>query len=403
MTGPFWLSSRRAESIARDHGTPAYVYSARRVRNRCRALRRAFPGVGLRYAMKANANPSLLREIRGCGLGVDTVSPWEVRLARQCGFRRSEIIYSGNSPSDDDLRAVHSAGVMINLDALSSLRRYGAMAPGARVSFRVNLDIGGGHHPHVVTAGSDSKFGLSPDDLPEARAIAKEHGLRVVGLHQHIGSGIFDVGLFLSALDPLLALAGEFPDLEFVDAGGGFGVPYRPEETPVDLPAWGRAVRERFDRAVQSTGRPLQFLLEPGRYVVCDAGVLLTRVTTVKRTRDRVFVGVDSGMHHLIRPALYQSWHPVVNLTPRTGEPARCFVVGPICESGDVLAEDRWMPVPEEGDLLAVGNAGAYGYAMASHYNLRARPVEVLVDGTEVTRVRARERYRDVVRKRDLG
>jgi len=397
-----WLGPRRARRLSERFGTPLYVYSAPVLRNRCRALLRAFPGVGLRYAMKANSNPTLLRMVRSMGLGVDTVSPWEVQLALECGFRKAEMIYSGNNPSDDDLRAVHRAGVLINLDSLSSLHRYGRMFRGARVSLRVNLEVGGGHHPHVITSGPDSKFGLAPEDLPEAKAIAARHGMRIVGLHQHIGSGIFDPQLFLDALDPLLAFSEALPDLEVLDAGGGFGVPYRPEESPLDLAALGSRVTTRFRAMQKGRKKPLQFLLEPGRYVVAEAGALLTQVTTLKRTRDRVFIGVDSGMHHLIRPALYQSYHPVSMVPERDGAALRSFIVGPICESGDVLAEERMIPMPEEGDLAIVGNAGAYGFAMASHYNLRARPAEVLIDNGKVTVIRARENYRDVIRRRDL-
>jgi diaminopimelate decarboxylase len=254
----------------------------------------------------------------------------------------------------------------------------------------------------VITAGPDSNFGLAPEDLPEARRFAVRHQLRIVGLHQHIGSGLFDRAPFLEAMDRLLELVPTFEDLELVDIGGGFGVPYRPDETPIDLHAWGRDVSSRFARLERRLGRRLALLIEPGRYLVAECGVLLARVTTVKHTRDRVFVGLDSGMHHLVRPAMYGSYHPVYPLTPREGPLSRCFFVGPICESGDVLAEDRRMVAPAEGDLLAIGVAGAYGYAMASQYNLRGRPAEVLIDGTHARTIRTRERYRDVVRKRDL-
>ena len=398
-----WLGPRRARRLAERFGTPLYVYSGPVLRNRCRALTRAFPGVGLRYAMKANSNPSLLRVVRSMGLGVDTVSPWEVQLALEVGFRKSEMIYSGSNPSDDDLRAVHRAGVLLNLDSISALRRYGRMFPGSRVSLRVNLEVGGGHHPHVVTAGPSSKFGMAAEDIPEARAVAARFGVRIVGLHQHIGSGIFDPALFLEAFEPLLALSAALPDLETIDAGGGFGVPYHPDEAPLDLAALGAAVIGRFRALQQGRKKPLRLVLEPGRYVVAEAGALLTQVTTLKRTRDRVFIGVDSGMHHLIRPALYQSYHPVSMIPERDGAPLRSFIVGPICESGDVLAEERMIPMPEEGDLVVIGTAGAYGYAMASHYNLRARPAEVLLNGSgKVALIRARETFRDVVRPRDL-
>jgi diaminopimelate decarboxylase len=311
-----WLGPRRAARLAERYGTPAYVYSARVLRNHCRALVRAFPGVSLRYAMKANANPSLLRMIRGQRLGVDTVSAWEVALARECGFRPRDIVYSGSNPTDEELEAVHKAGVLANLDALSSLRRYGKLHRGAPVSLRLNLDIGGGHHPHVVTAGPDSKFGLAPEELPEARALIARYGLKLVGLHQHIGSGVFDLPLWMEAFEALLELAGAVPGVQIVDAGGGFGVPYRPDESPIDLPVWGRTITARMARFNAARKKKARLVLEPGRYVVCEAGVLLARVTTVKRTRDRVFVGVDSGMHHLVRPGDVPGLAPGGELPP---------------------------------------------------------------------------------------
>ncbi len=400
---PLWLGPDRAAKLAKEFGTPLYVYSARVLRARCRAIARAFPGVGVRYAMKANANPTLLRVVRSMGLGVDTVSAWEIQLARELGFHRKDIAWSGNNPDDAELRAVRRAGVVANLDALPALKRYGKMFPGAPVSIRLNLEVGGGHHPHVVTAGPDSKFGLAAEDIPEARAIARRHGMKIVGVHQHIGSGIFDLDLYLEAFDAIAAVLPALPDLEFVDVGGGFGVPYRPEESPVDIAAWGAAVMGRWRAVNQGRAKPLRLLIEPGRFVVAESGVLLARVTTVKRTRDRVFIGVDSGMHHLIRPALYQSYHPLKFVPKREGAALRSFVVGPICESGDVLAEERSIVTPDPGDLMVLGCAGAYGFAMASHYNLRARPAEVMVDGPDKTwLIRQREGYRDVIRRRDL-
>ncbi len=293
--------------------------------------------------------------------------------------------------------ATTTVNATLNLDSLSALDRFGRSAPRARVSLRLNLEIGGGHHPHVVTAGPDSKFGLSPAEIPQAIALARKHRLRIVGIHQHVGSGIFQRSLFLRAFDRLLELVPRFPELEFVDAGGGFGVPYREAERAIDLPRWGADVTARFETVRAATGRNLALVLEPGRYIVADAGVLVTRVTTVKRTRDRTFVGVDSGMHHLIRPAMYGSYHAVYAPKRTTRRAERCFVVGPICESGDFLAADRRMPPPREGDLLVVGNAGAYGYTMASFYNLRARPPECMLDGGKVRVVQPRDTYEGVV------
>ncbi|MBI5512843.1 MAG: diaminopimelate decarboxylase [Deltaproteobacteria bacterium] len=404
---PVWLGPRRARRLAERFGTPLFVYSRRLLRGRCRALQRAFPGAELHYAMKANSNPSLLRLFTRWGLGIDAVSPWEVALALAVGADPLKVLFTGNNPSPADLAAVHASGVRVNLDALPTLEAWARLSgPGREVSLRLNLDVGGGHHRHVVTGGRDSKFGLTLAELPEARRIAGAHGHRIVGLHQHIGSGVFDVKLFLAALEPLLALVPDFPDLSFVDAGGGFGVPYRPEERPVDLAAWGHAVLSRVQRAREEHHRPgLRLLLEPGRYVVCEAGVLLSTVTTVKPRGDRVWVGLDTGMHHLVRPALYQAWHPVRSYPRgrRERPTARCWLVGSICESGDVLAEARALPLPEAGELVALGNAGAYGYVMASHYNLRPRPAEVLVDGDRFTLLRAAETFEEVVNPREIA
>jgi diaminopimelate decarboxylase len=398
-TGADWIASidpTEVERIATRFGTPQYFYSADVLRARCAELRGAFPDAQVRYAMKANANSELLGIVRDAGLGIDAVSPWEVRLAREVGFKRRDVIYSPNNPSQRELEAAHRARVLVNLDALSALDRYGTLAAGSDVVLRVNLEIGDGHHPHVITAGPESKFGLSRDELPNALAIARRHALRVIGLHQHIGSGLFDRDVFLSAMDRLLELAREVPDLTLLDVGGGFGIAYRPDEQPIDLSSWGRAVTARFKRFERARGKSVRLLVEPGRFVVAESGVLLTRVTNVKRTRDRVWVGVDSGMHHLVRPAMYGSYHPVRAIRPRGGARAACWIVGPICESGDVLAEDRVMVVPQEGDLLAVEVAGAYGYSMASNYNLRARPAEVLWDSGDARRIRRREKYRDL-------
>jgi diaminopimelate decarboxylase len=397
---PAWLDQLpvgTAERIAKKFGTPVYSYSADVIRARCAELKSAYPRADVRYAMKANACPAVLDIVRDAGVGIDTVSPWEVRLARSRGFRKRDIIYSGNNPSTDELIALHKSGVTMNVDALSALERLGKRTKGGRVALRMNLEVGAGHHKHVVTAGPESKFGLSRDDLPAAREIAARYKLAIIGVHQHIGSGLGDLAIYKRAMEPLFELAETFPELEFVDVGGGFGVPYRPEEARLDLASWGAAMTARFETLEKKVGRKLRLIIEPGRYVVAESGILLTRVTTVKRTHDRTFVGVDTGMHHLVRPAMYESFHPIRSLAPRDGKLERCFVVGPICESGDVLAEDRQMVAPEEGDLLAIGCAGAYGYSMSSHYNLRPRPAEVVIEGSKISLARKRESYREVV------
>ncbi len=391
------------ESLAREHGTPFYAYDAKVLHDRCNDVSLAFSQAEVRYAMKANACPAVLDAIRAEGFGIDAVSPWEARFALERGFAKDEVLYTGNFPSDDELREVAGMGLIVNLDALSALDRYGAMARGAKVSIRVDLEEGAGHHPHVVTAGDESKFGLTLDVLDEALAIIARRGLRLVGLHQHIGSGLStdehrDVWLRAATglFDVALRVERATGPLEFVDVGGGFGVGYREDERTVELASWGSALEQaRIERWPDPKRRPALWI-EPGRYLVAECGVLVTRVSTIKRARDRVWIGTDAGMHSLIRPAMYGSYHPVYAPRPRAGASERCFIVGPICESGDVLAEERTMPVPDEGDVLIIGVAGAYGYAMASTYNLRARPAELFFERDAWKVVRERERYEHV-------
>ncbi|MBL8683193.1 MAG: diaminopimelate decarboxylase [Myxococcales bacterium] len=400
---PSTIDAEQWEALARTHGTPFYAYDASVLHARCSDVSRAFSQAEVRYAMKANACPAVLDAIREEGFGIDAVSPWEARYALSRGFDRESVLYTGNFPSDDELREVAALGLVANLDALSALDRYGVIAKGARVAIRVDLEEGAGHHPHVVTAGDESKFGLTLDALDEALQIIERRGLRLVGLHQHIGSGLSTdehravwlraaMGLF----DVTQRVEARVGPLSFVDVGGGFGVGYRDDERTVELASWGdeleRALVERWPDASR---RPALWI-EPGRYLVAECGVLVARVSTVKRARDRVWVGTDAGMHSLVRPAMYGSYHPVTAARVREGARERCFIVGPICESGDVLAEERSMVVPREGDVLIVGVAGAYGYAMASTYNLRARPAELFYDRGEWRVARPRETYERV-------
>ncbi len=399
------VSVEEWEGLAREHSTPFYAYDADVLRARCNDVRAAFSQAEVRYAMKANASPALLDTIHAERFGIDAVSPWEVRYALERGYAREQVLYTGSFPSDSELRAVASMGVVANLDALSAIDRYGALAQGGAVSIRVDLEEGAGHHPHVVTAGDESKFGLTLDALDEALSIVRRRGLRLVGVHQHIGSGLLTDAhrdVWLRAARGLFDVAArverDVGPLAFVDVGGGFGVGYHEDERTVDLRPWGLALERERARVWPDPARRPALWVEPGRYLVAECGVLVARVSTIKRARDRVWVGTDAGMHALIRPAMYGSYHPVWNTHARTSPVERCFVVGPICESGDVLAEERMIPVPDEGELLVIGVAGAYGYAMASTYNLRPRPAEFFRDAGSWRLVRKSEHYERVVR-----
>jgi diaminopimelate decarboxylase len=403
VVGPYlYVGGFRADELAQRFGTPLYVYDLEVVEENYRRLVGSFPYRDLEvlYSCKANNNVDVLRTLRDLGAGLDAVSPWEVLLGVRLGFPKERILFTGSSVSDEEMRFVRELGTLVNVDSLSQLRRYGRMYPGTEVSIRVNPGIGAGHHGYAVTGGV-TKFGVYLDQLGRALDIVREYNLRVVGLHTHIGSGILDPEPYLRAVEVLLDVARRFSSLEFIDAGGGFGVPYRPGERPLDIAYLGSRVSEMVEEFSRRYGH-VRLRVEPGRYLVATAGVLLVRVVDVKEVEvggtRRVFVGVDSGMNHLIRPALYGAYHEVVAAT-KADRPRELVadVVGNVCESGDVLATGVSLPRVEEGDVLAIMNAGAYGYTMSSNYNMRPRPAEVVVRGGEVRLSRRRETFEDLV------
>ncbi len=393
-----------AEALARvaeRFGTPTYVYFEAVLRRQCARLRRLAGGLPARllYAMKANPCPALLHVLRDEGLGLDVVSPAERLLAERLGFAPERILFTANNMTDAEMREAHAAGVLLNIGERSRLEKFGRAFPGARVCLRINPHVGGGHHAHVVTAGAHAKFGLAPAEMDDVEAILREHDLHVVGLHQHIGSGMSDPAPLARAARVLFDLAARFPGLAFVNLGGGLGVPYRPEEAALGAAAFRRAVTRPVQQMLAAhPNEELACWLEPGRFLVAQAGVLLTRVNTLKPTPERTFAGTDTGMTHLLRPAIYDAYHAIRNLSNPEGAPRRYDVVGNVCEAGDVLARERMIPAIREGDLLAVLDAGAYGMAMASTYNLRPLPAEVMVrpDGAAEL-VRRRQTAEDVV------
>ncbi len=390
-----YIGAFAAERLARRYGTPLYVYDAETIRRQYQKLTASVPysPVGYFYACKANTNPVLLEMFRRLGAGLETVSRGEVLAGLRAGFRPDQILFTCSNMTEAELDFLIAQGICANLDSLSQLQRWGLRKGAPHVSLRVNLGIGLGPHRHVVTGGGDSKFGIHAGQFDQARAIAARHGLRIVGLQQHIGSNILDHRGMLRAVEALLRVARQFPNLEFVDFGGGFGVPYRPEERPFAVRQWGRSMARMFRAFCAAYGRPLRMVFEPGRYLVAEAGILLVTVTDIKTTPERTFVGVDSGFNHLARPALYGAYHMVVNASRVHGRTARVTVAGNICESGDLFAANRPLPPTRVGDVLAILNAGAYGFSMSSNYNSRPRPAEVLVSRNRARLIREREAW----------
>jgi diaminopimelate decarboxylase len=390
--------AERLRGVAAEHGTPTYVLDLDRVRENAARLREAFPEADLAYAVKANTTSAVLETVRNAGVGAECASAGEVKRVLEAGFPGERVRYTAVNPPDRDLDLVCDLAVdhdvTVTVGAGDTLKRLAEREYAGRVAVRVNPGVGAGHHEKVST-GAEPKFGI-PYERAETFLDHAAAEYDVVGVHAHVGSGVS--GDDLSAHHELVARMSDLAarldhDLEFVAVGGGFGVPYRDDEPPLDLDAVAQATRDAYDAAPR-------LAVEPGRYFVADAGVLLTTVNTIKETPETTVVGIDVGMTTLVRPAMYGASHAVRSLEPDTPqrEIERVELAGPVCETADVLGRDRPLPAPERGDLLAVGNTGAYGYEMASNYNSRPRPAVVAREGGDARVAVRRETLADVTR-----
>ncbi|HLW74001.1 MAG TPA: bifunctional aspartate kinase/diaminopimelate decarboxylase [Gammaproteobacteria bacterium] len=374
---PWWSRKRHQLLALADEATPCYVYDTEAVGAAFTELRALSAVDRLFYAVKANPHAGLLRVMHAAGLGFETVSPGELAHLRGLfsDLDARRLLFTPNFAPRAEYRAGFEHGATVTLDNLHPLREWPEVFRSREIFLRLDTGLGAGHHRHVRTAGQASKFGIPLAELDDARALVARTGARITGLHAHVGSGILDPEVWLRNARLMMELAQSFPDVHVLNLGGGLGVPERPGEHGLEL---GRLDRGLADLKREHTG--LELWLEPGRYLVARAGVLLARVTQLKGKGELRYLGVDAGMNSLIRPALYGAHHEIVNLT-RLGErtAARYTVVGPICESGDVLGLDRPLPESREGDVLLIANAGAYGHAMSSHYNLREPAEERLL------------------------
>jgi diaminopimelate decarboxylase len=402
--------------ILSRYGSPVYVYDAAIIRAQADRVRAAFAALPFRpfYAMKANSSLAILDLVRKTGFGCDAVSPGEIYMARQAGFTPDNIWFTCSSVSDNDLRGIDDPAIVINVNSMSEVDRIIGLDLPNPIAIRVNPDIGAGHHADVVTAGAGVKFGIDLAEVDAARTVVEDSGRRVVGLHAHIGSGVDSLAPLLESARRLLELAATFPNLKFINFGGGMSVPYRPGEPEFPLEEYGEELTRIANSLLRA--RDLTAILEPGRYVVAQSGVLLARVTSRRVSNGTDWLGVDTGFNHLVRPSKYNAYHHIINATNASDGALRetfdesqmteeCVVAGNICESSDVFTrtatgapETRKIDRAKVGDVLAFCDAGAYGFSMASHYNARLLPPEVLIDGESMQLIRERQTFEDLMR-----
>ncbi len=393
------MTNKDLLNVVQEYGSPVYVYNAEIITAQYKRLTTAFKKVKqlrLNYAVKALSNISVLQHLHDLGAGLDTVSIQEVRLGLAAGCAPERIIFTPNGVSLEEIEKVAQMGVQINIDNLSILEQFGTKYPQIPVCIRINPHVMAGGNTNISVGHIDSKFGISIHQVPHLLRIVKNTGMNINGIHMHTGSDILDIDVFLYASEILFETATHFQDLEFIDFGSGFKVPYKEGDIETNIEELGEKLGERFNAFAKAYGKPLTLAFEPGKFLVSEAGKFLVNVNVVKQTTSTVFAQVDSGFNHLIRPMLYGSQHEIKNISNPEGRERFYSVVGYICET-DTFANNRRIAEISEGDILAFSNAGAYCFTMASNYNSRYRPAEVLWKNKQAHLIRKRETFDDLL------
>ena len=387
-------------SVVHTYGSPVYVYDANKISAQYERLTKAFtavPSLRINYAMKALSNVSILKLMRKLGAGLDTVSIQEVKLGLHAGFAPEQIIFTPNGVSMEEIEEAASLGVQLNIDNLSILEQFGSKHPQVPVCIRINPHVMAGGNSKISVGHIDSKFGISIHQIPHILRIVENTKMHINGIHMHTGSDILDIDVFLYAAEILFDTAKHFRELKFIDFGSGFKVPYKEGDIQTDIEELGEKLSQRFLEFCKLYGRNLTLAFEPGKFLVSEAGFFLVKVNVVKQTTSTVFAQIDSGFNHLIRPMFYGATHFIENISNPEGKKRFYSVVGYICET-DTFASNRQIAEISEGDILCFRNAGAYCYTMASNYNSRPRPAEVLwIDG-QAKLIRKAETLEDLLR-----
>jgi diaminopimelate decarboxylase len=399
-----FIDSSKAHYLIQKYGSPLYVYDEKTLRQRCRELHDFLPHENLRvhYSAKANSNLTFLKIVKDEDIDVDAMSSGEIYMEMLAGFTPDRIFYVCNNVSQEEMKYAVDRKILVSADSLSQLETLGKINNGGDCAIRINPGVGDGHNAKVVTGGKKTKFGIQIDQIDEALEIIKKYNMKLVAINQHIGSLFLTGEKYVESVKTILDIAARFPDLKFVDFGGGFGVPYKPEENRLDLNKLSNDIEKVIADFKKKSGKnDIAFSIEPGRYISAECCILLGTVYSIKHSYDTTYIGTDLGMNVLARPVLYGSYHGI-EVFPKNGNNGKkevATIVGNICESGDIMAKDREIDSAAEGDIIGVMNAGAYGYSMSSNYNCRLRPAEVLIDLNGNDRlIRRRDTFEDLAR-----
>lgn len=399
VDGRYEINGVEVLEVCKEYGTPLYVYDAKKIEQQYHRLINAFKGIDveIHYACKALSNINILKYLRSLGAGLDTVSIQEVQLGLKAGFQPHEIMYTPNCVNIDEINKAVGFGVRINIDNISILEQFGHLYGNTYpVCVRINPHIMAGGNTKISTGHIDSKFGISIYQLRHLERVIKSNNIVVEGLHMHTGSDILDADVFLRGAEILFEAARTFTDLKFLDFGSGFKVKYHQDDNTTDIEELGAKISTRFKEFCKEYGKPLKLIFEPGKYIVSESGFLFVRANVIKQTTSTVFVGVDSGQNHLIRPMFYDAYHHITNISNPGGIHRIYSVVGYICET-DTFGWDRKLNEVREGDILCLHNAGAYGFSMSSNYNSRYRPAEVFIKDGKAQLIRRRENLEDLL------
>ena len=390
--------------LTKTYGSPLYVYDANTIDRQYQRLTDAFKGVKnlkLNYAVKALSNINILHYFKNLGAGLDTVSIQEVQLSLATGINPKDIIYTPNGVSLQEIEEVAAMGVQINIDNLSILELFGQKHPEIPVCIRINPHIMAGGNSKISVGHIDSKFGISIHQVPHIKRVVENTGMTINGIHMHTGSDILDIDTFLRATEILFDVAKQFDNIDFIDFGSGFKVPYKEGDISTDVEQLGIQLSERFNQFCEEYGKELTLMFEPGKFLVSEAGVFLAKVNVVKQTTSTVFAHVDSGFNHLVRPMMYDSYHHISNISNPEGRERYYSVVGYICET-DTFGSNRRISEISDDDILCFHNAGAYCFSMASNYNSRYLPAEVFVVNGQDYLIRKRETFKDLLRNQEV-